>query len=221
MIDKVISYLYALPGVFFALSIHEFFHGFVAYKLGDSTAKSYGRLTLNPIKHIDPIGLIAMFVVGVGWANPVPVDSRYFKNPRRDMALVALAGPLSNFISAFVGMIVLYSFWVFILFYPTLLSDALINGIFLILQSFVLLNIGLGIFNLIPIPPLDGSRILDSFLPPKALLAYHRYEQIIRVVLLVVLILDLISITPAVNFVYHYMFRITELIVGFVVNLFV
>lgn len=204
-LSTIIGYLYALPGIFFALSVHEFSHGFVASKLGDPTAKNYGRLTLNPLKHIDLMGLIAMFIVGVGWAKPVPVDSRYFKNAKRDMALTALAGPVSNFISAFVGLIVLNLYVILATRLVDVVPLTILQGILYILDSFVMLNIGLAIFNLIPIPPLDGSRILDSFLSPKALLAYHKYEDIIRIVLLALLIFDIFSIAPAISFVYNLM----------------
>lgn len=202
-IDRIIGFLYAIPGVFFALSVHEFSHAFAANKLGDPTAKNVGRLTLSPFKHVDLLGLIAMFVVGVGWAKPVPINTRNFKNPRRDIALSALAGPVSNLISAFLGMIIESVFYLIVIYFR--LEGQFIIGISIILQSFIYLNIGLAIFNLIPIPPLDGSKILDSFLPPKALIAYHKYEDIIRLLLLAVLIFDIVSISPLIDFVYEIM----------------
>lgn len=205
-VETIIGFLYAIPGVMFALSIHELSHGYVAYKLGDPTAKNMGRLTLNPMKHIDPIGLIAMFLVHVGWAKPVPINSRYFKKPKRDIALTALAGPVANLISAFIGFFVYYIFFFICLeFFPDFIQTAVFGGIITIIQSFLFLNIGLAIFNLIPIPPLDGSRILDAFLPPKVYLAYHKYEDIVRIALLVLLITDIISIAPVVDFVFIHM----------------
>ncbi|MBE6651592.1 MAG: site-2 protease family protein [Ruminococcaceae bacterium] len=199
--ETIIGFLYALPGILFALSIHEFSHAYVANKLGDPTAKLMGRLTMNPIKHIDPLGIIAMFLVRFGWAKPVQVNSRYLKKPRRDMAFIAIAGPVSNLISAIVGFIL---FWLAVLFIhrATFLSLEIKEGIIYILENFVYLNIALAIFNLIPIPPLDGSRILDSFLPPKALLLYHKYEDIIRIVLLVLLICEIITIAPIVDWIF-------------------
>ena len=218
-IENIIGYLYAIPGVLFALSIHEFSHGFVAYKLGDPTARNMGRLTLNPIKHIDIFGLIAMFLVKVGWAKPVPINPRNFKKPRRDIALTSLAGPLSNLISALVGMIVFYIFVYVVYVVNVKLPEELIRGLYFIIQNFIFLNIGLAIFNLIPIPPLDGSKILDSFLPPKALIVYHKYEDIIRLVLLAVLIFDVVSIAPAIDFVYRILAVPVDYIFGNLFNL--
>lgn len=163
------------------LTVHELSHGAAAYALGDPTAKNEGRLTLNPIKHIDPLGLVLMITAHVGWAKPVPVDMRYFKHPKRDMALTALAGPASNFILA----------WVFLLLcnllfhlFPeaTLDSWQVVVGIFL--ANAAVLSVGLGVFNLFPVPPLDGSRILFAFLPDKLYYGVMRYERYIMVAVL-------------------------------------
>lgn len=220
-IQTIIGYLYAIPGILFALSVHEFSHGWVADKLGDPTAKNSGRLTLNPSKHIDPIGLIAMFLVHVGWAKPVPVNTRYFKNAKRDTALVALAGPMSNLISAFVGTLIYWALVIALSLRAVTSSMPVWDGILIILANFIYLNIGLAIFNLIPIPPLDGSRILDAFLPTKLYLAYHKYEQIIRIVLLAVLIFDIISIAPAVEAVSGVMNNVSLFICDKIYSLFV
>ncbi len=192
--EAILSILYALPAIFFCLSIHEFSHGYVAYKLGDPTARNLGRLTLNPTKHIDPFGLFALIFVRFGWAKPVPVNTRHFKKPRRDMALTALAGPVSNILSAFVFGFV----YIFIskMYFEAVFSNpdmsektfAVWGAIVSIFSNFFYINISLAIFNLIPIPPLDGSRILDTVLPQKAFLIYHKYEQYISIALVAILI---------------------------------
>ncbi|SKA88375.1 Zn-dependent protease (includes SpoIVFB) [Paucidesulfovibrio gracilis DSM 16080] len=154
----------ALP-LLLALTFHEVAHGMVAYRLGDPTAKLHGRLTLNPLKHLDPLGTLIFFIARVGWAKPVPVNPGYFKNPRKGMLLVALAGPLANFALA-LGFAALFHIFasidvpgreslLFKVLYPTVL----------ICQAGVFVNLILGIFNLLPIPPLDGSNILAGILP--------------------------------------------------------
>ena len=154
-------------------------------KLGDPTARNLGRLTLNPLKHLDPIGTICMVFFHFGWAKPVPVNTRYFKKPKRDMALTALAGPVSNFILGFFGILVyriLYAIFTNIAGPTT--SDMAINVMSTTLNFFYMfgfLNVSLGVFNLIPIPPLDGSRILLVFLPTKAYFAVMKYERYIMI----------------------------------------
>ena len=196
--ERIIGILLSLPAVIFCLSIHELAHGWTASKLGDNTAKNLGRLTMNPLSHLDLWGFLSLLLVGFGWAKPVPVYMRNFKKPKRDMALTALAGPAVNLISAFLFAFV-YQGALFLMrkyinanysyFNPA--PESLINVcsiIKMILYYFVILNISLAIFNLIPIPPLDGSRILDSFLPSKVYIAYHKYEQYISMALLLILL---------------------------------
>ena len=162
-----------------ALTIHEYAHGYVAYKLGDDTAKSQGRLSLNPIKHLDPFGVICMMFFHFGWAKPVPIDPRNFKNPRRGFALTALAGPATNltvgFLTAFVYLLTLTNF--------KETDVAFVNNLevntLLFLLYFFSINIGLGVFNLIPVPPLDGSRILFVLLPDKLYFGIMKYERYI------------------------------------------
>ena len=193
--EGILDILYSIPAILFCLSIHEFSHGYIASKLGDPTARNFGRLTLNPAKHIDPIGFIALIVAHFGWAKPVPVNMRYFKKPKRDMALTAIAGPVSNLLSAFVFGFVYALVVRLAIGYATVhfqdmtpQVDALWTAGISIAANFFYINISLAIFNLIPIPPLDGSRILDSVLPQKAYVAYHKYEQYISIILLVVLL---------------------------------
>jgi Zn-dependent protease len=139
----------------FSLSFHEFAHAWMAYRLGDSTAARMGRLTLNPMSHLDPIGSLALLLMGFGWAKPVPVDPRYLKNPRKDMVKVAAAGPISNIILAIIAALVLR-----LLFD----SDFLSNSVKTFFIIFMQINITLAVFNLLPVSPLDGSQILSPFL---------------------------------------------------------
>lgn len=189
---------YAIP-ILFAITLHEVAHGWVANKLGDPTAKMMGRLTLNPIKHIDPIGTILVPALLLwmkssflfGWAKPVPVTWENLRKPRRDAALVALAGPMANLIMALI--------WV------TVLKIGSLQGIkaFLIMgQIGMVINLLLMVLNLIPIPPLDGSRIVSSLLPRKAAIAYNRIEPFGFFILIGLLLLGLLSMVllPAVTF---------------------
>lgn len=150
--------LYSLPGVIIGLTVHEFSHAFVADKLGDGTARAQGRLTLNPFYHIDPIGMVFILLAGFGWAKPVQFDMRNLKSPKRDRILIALAGPLSNLI---LGVVFLF---VIKLTFDTLdfLPETLYIILFRMLFSISVINLGLFIFNMLPIPPLDGSHVFLS-----------------------------------------------------------
>ncbi|MBQ3490335.1 MAG: site-2 protease family protein [Clostridia bacterium] len=206
---SIISLLLSIPGVFLTLAVHEYAHGWASYQLGDPTARNLGRLTLNPIKHIDPIGLLCMIFFRFGWARPVPVNARYYKKPRRDMALVAAAGPASNLVMMVLSMFLIhlsyfiyalattqsYSFIYFLNLWegnPTLLIPEEVGAKlmflwFTFLMNFCLLNASLAVFNLLPIPPLDGSRIAFIFLPVKFYFGIMRYERIIQTIMFVLL----------------------------------
>lgn len=176
------------------LPIHEFAHGFVAYKLGDDTAKSRGRLTLNPLAHIDWLGSAFILLVGFGWAKPVPVNPYKFDNQKRrkaGMALTAFAGPLSNLIVAFIGALVLRGFACAESSYDNL---KMIEWASFILSYVIVINISLAIFNLIPIPPLDGSRIVAGVLPDKVGEFFAKYQQIISIVFIVVIFGGLLDV---------------------------
>ncbi len=178
---------YLIPAALICIILHEFAHRFVAYKLGYPTAKAMGRLTLNPLKHIDPVGLLAMVLVGFGWAKPVPVDMRYFKSPKRDMALVGAAGPLMNFLIAFVFIIAAAAVEAFVFY--TFNYNNFLQIAYNFCYYTALLSIGLGVFNLIPFSPLDGSKILGALLPDRAyyaLLKYERYGMLVLVALMLV-----------------------------------
>ena len=196
--DILISLLLSLPIIFFALAFHETAHGFVAWKCGDPTAYNLGRLTLNPIKHLDPIGFLSMLIFGFGWAKPIPVNSRYFRNPKRGMALTALAGPIANFIVGSVSALLTGLFFVLCNFVQ--MPAFLANCTYWAFQLFLLsaeYNFLFMAFNLIPCPPFDGSRIALLFLPTKTYFSIMRYERQIMIgVLVAVIILSRFGWSP-------------------------
>lgn len=176
----LLMFLFSAAAALLCITIHELSHGFTAYKLGDMTAKNRGRLTLNPIKHIDMVGLLMMLSVHVGWAKPVPIDMRNFRHPKRDMALTALAGPLSNFVLAYAALLIAHAVY-------ALCSGPAAAYVLLALLYIAVLSAGLGVFNLFPIPPLDGSKIALSFLPDRVCYTILRYERYIGLAMLALL----------------------------------
>lgn len=163
--------LQRVTAVLLCLTVHETCHGLAAWRLGDPTAKEAHRLSLNPLRHIDWIGFAMMLVCGFGWAKPVGVDMRYFKNPKRDMALTALAGPVSNLLLAFLLMFASRGIYLYAPYGPVW------DGVYGFLLYTAALSIGLGLFNLLPIPPLDGSKVLGALLPDRAYQFQLRWER--------------------------------------------
>ena len=171
--SAIVYIISALTVIFLTLPVHEFAHGFAAEKLGDKTPRWQGRLTLNPFAHIDWIGAACIIMFGFGWAKPLQVNANGFKNPKRDMALVALAGPVSNIIVALISML-LFNAVQIIPVYSTILVYITIFFYYV-----ATINVSLAVFNLIPIPPLDGSRLLTALLPYKYYYMLMRYERYI------------------------------------------
>ena len=193
----LVTLLLRLPAVLLALSIHEAAHGWMANKLGDPTARNLGRITINPMKHLNLLGALSMIVFGIGWANPVPINSRYFKKPKRDMALTAIAGPVSNLLQAVVALVLMFigtrvwfgslagpveSYDLSMVYFSMILNgstvERLLGILFYLLWIYATLNVVLAIFNLIPIPHFDGSRLAFIFLPDKIYFGLMKYERI-------------------------------------------
>lgn len=173
MFDNLVRYLYIIPAALIAVVLHELGHAFVSYKLGDPTPKSEGRLTLNPLKHLDMVGIICLIFFGFGWAKPVSIDSSYYKNTKLGITLVGLAGPLVNFILAILSFTFIGVIYIAEIKLGSNVFLSILNTFFIYLA---IINIGLGVFNLIPIPPLDGSKVIGGILPDKAYNEYMRYQ---------------------------------------------
>ncbi|RJX18284.1 MAG: site-2 protease family protein [Desulfobulbus sp.] len=186
------------PPFLFALTFHELAHGYVAWRLGDPTAKNAGRLTMNPLKHLDPLGVLAFIIMKIGWAKPVPVNPVYFRDPRQGMLLVALAGPGANMLLAVASAILVKLLLTLHPFIPLFLLNPLAQ----MLAASVWINVMLAVFNLVPIPPLDGSKILAGVLPPEMARGYEKLEPYGFILLLILFYLGLISqvIMPIIRF---------------------
>jgi Zn-dependent protease len=178
MANQIAEWIIRIPVLLFAITIHEYAHGRAALAFGDPTAKNAGRLTMNPISHLDPIGAICLFLFNFGWAKPVPVNIRYFKNIRTETILMALAGPITNLAAAFAAGILIRYF-----IFP---SEAYIK----ILLYMIIMNTGLGLFNLLPIPPLDGSHVLENLLPPSMGQKFRDASRYAPIILILILLMD-------------------------------
>ena len=197
-----------LASVFLCLTIHESCHGLAAYALGDPTAKRAHRLSLNPLRHIDWIGFVMMIVAGFGWAKPVPVNPNYFKKPKEGMAITALAGPVSNFLLALLLLLAARLVYV-----RAMVTGTLPETLFSFLVNTASLSVGLGLFNLVPVPPLDGSKVVAVLLPDRAYNWLMRYEQLGMVLLVVIISVGVGS--NALNAAIDWVFGLFCRIVGF------
>ncbi len=178
--------LYLAPGILFGLVIHEFCHGYAAWRLGDPTAKLAGRLSFNPLKHLDLLGTVALFVARIGWAKPVPVDARNFRDPRKGILITSLAGPVSNLVLGVVLAFGLGGLYAYGSHAPAIFASSWLCLLYLVLFNAVYINFILAVFNILPIPPLDGSNVLWAILPRDAAASYgHFIARYGRTVLIV------------------------------------
>jgi Zn-dependent protease len=184
IMQELLNLLPAVPAILWAISFHEFCHAWAACRLGDTTARDYGRLTLNPLAHFDVWGLVCMFLFKFGWAKPVPIDTRNFRKPRRDIVIISLAGVTGNIITAVAAGLLIRALTRFApaMFYTN-------YGLQLVLLSFVAINLNFALFNLLPVPPLDGSRLILMLLPPSALRAAYNMERYGFIILLALIYL--------------------------------
>lgn len=218
----MIEYLYIIPAALIAIVLHELGHALVSVWLGDPTPKFEGRLTLNPIKHIDPIGIICLIIMGFGWAKPVRIDPTYYKNKKIGMTLVGLAGPLMNFIVAIFSFIMIG----IMIYIDSFFANTIVYIVNKIFTYLAFINIGLGLFNLIPIPPLDGSKIIGVVLPQRAYEEYMRYQNygiyfMIGFMLLILILQNFGFDSPVsvvIDSVFNFFFEITEKIVLKIIN---
>lgn len=203
--NALLSLLLSLPAVLIAITFHEFAHGFAADKLGDDTPRRQGRLNLNPLSHLDPVGTVMLIFAGFGWGKPVEINSRNFnRNVKMSVgeAIVAAAGPLMNFILAIVFGIIYAVVWKFT---PSFIATHVGSIVVILLRSCILVNIGLGIFNLIPLPPLDGSKIIGGFLPYNVRNWFERYYQIFYIVFVIIWVTGIAGmiISPLISLTYE------------------
>lgn len=214
MLENLTDYIYIVVAALFAIILHEIAHGLVSTWLGDPTPKRQGRLSLNPLKHLDPIGTLCLIFFHVGWAKPVVVNPDYYKNKKRGMALVALAGPLMNFLLAIFSIIIMAIF----------VKVNAYSNVLIIIYNFLLyfsvINLGLGLFNLMPIPPLDGSRILGAFLKDDTYEQYMKYERYGFIIIAILLALSSLRgngtsfISELVDIIFNFIFRLVLKIFG-------
>ena len=209
--------LVSIPGVLIAITFHEFAHGLAAYKLGDNTAKMEGRLSLNPLDHLDPIGTLMLLFAGFGWGKPVRVNpSNYTRkiSMEKGEAIVSLAGPLMNIILAILFTIIYFAIYKFA--GVSFITSTMGSVLMLLISAIISINIGLGVFNLIPLPPLDGSKIIMPFLPYNAKQWFKNNEQIFYIIFVVIWITGIASmiISPAISVISTGIMNLGRMIFG-------
>lgn len=200
--EGIMALLLSIPGLLLAISMHECAHGYAAYIMGDNTAKYSGRLSLNPLNHLDPIGAICMLLFRFGWAKPVQINPRNFNNQRLGIIIVSLAGPMANFVLGFISCIIFYA----INIYAT--GNTLWEFINMVLLYSIYMNVGFMIFNLIPIPPLDGSKIVMEFLPYNLKYKIYQYERYFGLILIIFVYAGVM--TPVLGVLRDYVIRFYE-----------
>lgn len=212
MLDNIFRILWGIPAVLIAITIHEYAHARIAYHLGDHTAAEVGRLTLNPLAHLDPVGTLMLLLFRFGWAKPVPVNFNNLNHPKRDMIYVSIAGPVANILAAIIFSIILkvsdfFSNYLFIVRDRMLLNFlfTFFRGWLIFIQTGVLINLTLALFNIIPLPPLDGSKILMGLLPDSQFYKYARLEAYGSIILLMLVLSGIIGkiLFPVVYFIFR------------------
>lgn len=193
------DYLLMIPVLLISLTIHEYSHGYVAYKLGDPTAKDAGRLSLNPLRHLDPVGTLMMIIARIGWAKPVPINPSYFKDPKKGTILVSIGGPLSNLLMAFIGVI-LFEITYVISYANIVAGETFVIYYMNFLVLFFSVNINLAVFNLLPVPPLDGSKILSGILPTEVYFRYMQKERIIGIIFIMIVMVFPTALSRVLSF---------------------
>lgn len=214
--NALLSLVLTLPAVLIAITFHEFAHGFAADKLGDDTARRQGRLNLNPLSHLDPIGTVMLIFAGFGWGKPVEINPRNFnRNIKMSVgeAIVAAAGPIMNLLLAIIFGVIYAVVWKFA---PNFLITQVGTIVMVLLQSCILTNIGLGIFNLIPLPPLDGSKIINGFLPYNIRNWFEKYYQIFYIAFVIIWITGIAGkiISPLISVTYSGLMNVIGAIFG-------